>query len=258
MIPRDSFRKMMMYSKYHPKGAPWNFEWSNVELLYYRNFVLPLMNGETTPRIPKKIHQIWLGGELPEKYKNFTESWKTWNPEYEYKLWTDADADAFEFERPDVYYGSENMGTRSDYFSYEILRRHGGIYVDTDFECLEPFNPLLFLKFFTSVAYDPKLEIYHGLMASVPNHPILDSCVKDIVPYSGENGEKIMQSTGPYHLTRCFLKNVDSLTEGVVAFPVQYFYPWANYDRFNKQPYRDIKPYSYAIHHWFVSWLDKK
>jgi inositol phosphorylceramide mannosyltransferase catalytic subunit len=255
MIPIDSFRELMKYSKYHPNKSPWNNEWSDIELLYYRNYILPNIDAFPEAIIPKKIHQIWLGGELPEKYKSFVESWKIWNPEYEYKLWTDKDADTFEFERPDIYYGSQNMGTRSDYFSYEILRKHGGIYVDVDFECLQSFEDLMFLKFFTSVAYDPKLEIYHGLMASVPNHPILDSCIKDIIPYTGENGEKIMDSTGPYHLTRCLLKNVDSETEGVVAFPVQFFYPWPNYERFGKSPYRYIQPLSYAIHHWTVSWL---
>jgi mannosyltransferase OCH1-like enzyme len=255
MMPTESFRKLMKYSKYHPSGAIWNYEWSNVELLYYRNYILPNIHNLPKPIIPKKIHQIWLGGELPDKYKSFIESWKTWNPDYEYRLWTDKDADSFGFERPDVYYGSNNMGTRSDYFSYEILRKYGGLYIDVDFECLKPFDDLLFLKFFTSVAYDPKLEIYHGLMASVPNHPILDSCVRDIVPYSGENGEKIMGSTGPYHLTKCLLKNVNSETEGVVAFPVQFFYPWPNYERFGKKPHLYVQTESYAIHHWTVSWL---
>jgi inositol phosphorylceramide mannosyltransferase catalytic subunit len=251
----DPFRKMMLYSKYHQHGSPWGSDWSLVESLYHQNYVFHVIKRDRTPVIPKKIHQIWLGGKLPEKYKSFTESWQILHPDYEYKLWTDADADSFEFERPEVYYGSQNLGTRSDYFSYEILRKHGGIYLDVDFECFRSFDDLLFLKFFAGVAYDPKLEIYHGLMASVPNHPILDSCVKDIVPYSGENGEKIMNSTGPYHLTRCLLKNVDSTTEGVVVFPPQFFYPWPNYERFGKNPYIFLQSESYALHHWTVSWL---
>jgi len=61
----ESFRELMKYSKYHPSGAPWNFEWSTVELLYYRNYILPQLSNNLTPKIPKKIHQIWLGGELP-------------------------------------------------------------------------------------------------------------------------------------------------------------------------------------------------
>lgn len=250
-----SFRTMMEYSKYHPKGSPWDSQWSLVESLYEKNFVSAV---DLTPKIPKKIHQIWLGGSLPEKYKRFTESWKTFHPTWEYRLWTDEDAESFGMERINAYHSSNNLGTRSDIFSYEILRRHGGLYIDTDFECLKRFDDLLFLEYFTSVAYDPKLELYHGLMASVPEHPIVVSCVEDIIPYGGENGEKIMESTGPYHLTRCFLKNTSPESNGVVAFPVQYFYPWPNYERFGKEPYKFVQPISLAIHHWFVSWLSNK
>jgi inositol phosphorylceramide mannosyltransferase catalytic subunit len=229
--------------------------WWTVNGLFEQNFIKE--QGRTVDLIPKKIHQIWLGGELPLKYRQFTESWKIWHPTWEYKLWNDKDADEFGMTRADAYYSSNNLGTRSDIFSYEILRRHGGIYIDTDFECLKPFDDLLWLKYFTSVAYDAKLEIYHGLMASIPEHSILKSCVEDIIPYDGENGEQIMNATGPYHLTRCFLKNVNSETEGVVAFPPSFFYPWPNYERFGKEPYRFIQEHSYAIHHWHVSWLNK-
>jgi inositol phosphorylceramide mannosyltransferase catalytic subunit len=254
-MPTESFRTMMRYSKYHPQESPWDYDWSLVENLYYKNYILAKLYGNLPDVIPKKIHQIWLGGELPERYRQFTLSWQRFHPDWEYKLWNDKDAEEFGMERIDAYRSSSNFGTRSDIFSYEILRRYGGLYVDCDFECIKPFDDLLFLDYFTSVAYDSKLEIYHGLMASVHEHPIVISCVKDIVPYNGEDGNLIMQGTGPYHLTRCFLKNVDSETKGVVAFPCQFFYCWPNYDRFNKKPYESIQPESFAIHHWTVSWL---
>ena len=74
----ESFRTMMRYSKYHPQGSPWNYEWSLVETLYYRNYIQKLnVTNLSEQRIPKKIHQIWLGGELPEKYRQFTQSWQT-------------------------------------------------------------------------------------------------------------------------------------------------------------------------------------
>ena len=230
-------------------------DWWLVKDLFDKNFVEE--RGRIGNLIPKKIHQIWLGGELPEKYKQFTESWKRFHPSWEYRLWTDKDADEFGMTRADAYYSSKNLGTRSDIFSYEILRRHGGLYCDTDFECLKPFDDLLWLNFFTSVAYDARLEMYHGLMASVPEHPIVNSCVADQIQYDGENGELIMNATGPYHLTRCFLKNVTENTQGVVAFPMQFFYPWPNYERFGKEPYKYIQSFSYAIHYWCVSWLNK-
>ena len=32
------------------------------------------------------------------------------------------------------------LGEKSDIFRYEILYRFGGVYVDTDFECIKPFE----------------------------------------------------------------------------------------------------------------------
>ena len=40
-------------------------------------------------RIPKIIHQIWIGNEIPEKFKEFTEKMKDVHEAlgYKYKLW---------------------------------------------------------------------------------------------------------------------------------------------------------------------------
>ena len=46
-------------------------------------------DGNIPPKIPKIIHQIWLGGNLPNKYRRWTESWIAQNPEYSYMFWDD-------------------------------------------------------------------------------------------------------------------------------------------------------------------------
>mmetsp|Transcript_11949 Transcript_11949/g.34641 ORF Transcript_11949/g.34641 Transcript_11949/m.34641 type:complete len:177 (+) Transcript_11949:86-616(+) len=44
------------------------------------------------PRIPKIIHQIWLGGnQIPPECIPWMESWKRYHPDWEYKLWQDGD-----------------------------------------------------------------------------------------------------------------------------------------------------------------------
>jgi mannosyltransferase OCH1-like enzyme len=231
-----------------------DINWTVLRKLYETNYLLPV---DVSQKIPTKIHQIWLGGQLPDKFKRFTESWMRFHPDWDYRLWTDADVDGLNMTRIKEFLSSPNMGTRSDIMSYEILRQFGGLYVDTDFECLKPFDNLLYLDYFTGIAYDPNLVLYHGLMASVPNHPIVVSCIEDQQnAYNGENGTKIMDATGPYHITRCFLSKVNLDTKGVVAFPMDFFYPLPNYERWTKTPYSYIQPCSYAIHHWAVSWLN--
>ena len=228
-------------------------QWSIVKSLYVKNYSCGI---PVAQHIPKKIHQIWLGGLLPEKYKRLTASWQEHHPDWEYRLWMDADAESFGMKRKDLFDSSNNMGTKSDIFSYEILYKEGGLYVDTDFECLKPFDDLLWLKFFAGISYDAKFVLYHGLMASEPEHPILRRCIDDMGEgYDGDNGQKIMETTGPYHLTKCFVSEIYHNPDGVVAFPPPHFYPWPNYKRFEKEPYKYVRPTSHAIHHWHVSWL---
>ena len=38
---------------------------------------------------------------------------------------------------------ARNLAERADVLRYEILRRHGGVYVDVDVECLRPLDDLL-------------------------------------------------------------------------------------------------------------------
>ena len=38
-------------------------------------------------KIPKIIHQIWIGEEMPDKLKGFTDKMKSEHPDYEYYLW---------------------------------------------------------------------------------------------------------------------------------------------------------------------------
>jgi mannosyltransferase OCH1-like enzyme len=227
--------------------------WDIVRTLYINNYVL---SNDTEQHIPKKIHQIWLGGKLPEKYIRFSDSWQDKNPTYEYKLWTDKDVDSIIMSKRNIFNQCHNKGMKSDILRYEILRQQGGIYVDTDFECLKPLDDLLYLDFFTGISYDAEMVLYMGLIATVPNHPIIVNCVNDVNRgYVGNNAMEIMDITGPYFFTRSFLKGVTKDTKGVVAFPMSYFYPMPNNVRHESDPYKYILPNSYAIHHWAVSWL---
>ena len=225
-------------------------EWKIIKQLYLTNYI---QNKSVEQKIPKKIHQIWLGGKLPEQYKKYTETWKKFHPDWEYKLWTDRDVDSIFITKRDVFNQASSQGMRSDILRYEILRKIGGLYVDTDFECLKPFDDLLNLDFFTGIGYDTQLQLYIGLIACPANHPIMNDCVHVASFYSGVKGSVIVDVTGANHFTKCFLKNPSG-----VAFPMDFFYPFPNNMRDKDDPYKYITENSYAIHHWAVSWIKKK
>jgi mannosyltransferase OCH1-like enzyme len=226
--------------------------WITAKSLYENNYV---NSSDTVEKIPRKIHQIWLGGRIPEKYKRLTETWKKFHPDWEYRLWTDKDIEEFGLKNKTLFNTAKNQGQRSDIFRYEILHRYGGIYVDTDFECLKPFDDLLFLDFFTGISYDTRMVLYIGLIASVPGHAITVKCIDSMDSYDGNQAYAIMDTTGPYYFTRCFFGTVNKDTKGVVAFPMDFFYPLPNYLRNTNKPYDYVKDFSYAIHHWAVTWI---
>ena len=52
-------------------------------------------------------------------------------------------------------------------------------------------------------------------------------------------------------------KHIKMCTDACVAFPVGYFYPWPNSAReqnSREQIKKWIRPETFAIHHWHVSW----
>lgn len=241
---------------YDQKTQKTSSAWKLVKTLYNKNYVY---SSDTEPKIPKKIHQIWLGGKLPGKYKKYCDSWQKFNPSWEYKLWTDDDLNSIKITKKEIFDFCPNYANKSDILRYEILNQHGGLYVDTDFECLKSFDDLLYLDFFAGFAHDKDMILYTALIASVARHPITDNCVNMLKKgYNGNDTMKVMRTTGPYYFTECFLADTTKDMNGVVIFPTDFFYPFPNNMRHTSNFKKYIKQCSYAIHYWDVSWAKNK
>lgn len=254
-----------IFEKMISKSYAYNLEitatcpkWKLLDRLFTKNY-MEYRNDRFESNIPKKIHQIWLGSELPEKYKMLCETWKECHPDWEYKLWTDEDVDTtIKLSKPDLYYKSTNMGMRSDILRYEILKEHGGLYVDTDFECFKPFDDLMYLDFFTGVGYDTQVQLYNGLIACVPQSQIIQKTIDLMGPiYTGNRGSDIINITGPNVFTNAFLNTVTK-NSLAVAFPTQFFYPYPNNLKGKGDRYSFVGVDTYALHHWEVSWVKNK
>ena len=233
-----------------------NQRWRILEELYNRNFLND--EGRNYDRLPKKIHQIWLGGKMPDKYRKYSETWQRLNPDWEYKLWGDSDALDFTMVNRGCFEKADNYGQKSDIFRYEILRKEGGLYVDTDFECLKPFSDLSYLGFLTGVGYPPKPELYIGLIACEPYHPIICHIVSEMYYVKSNGWREIFDTTGSYFFTRCFFDMVKEYCKDVLVLPTDYFYPFPNQEGHQlKRGVDYIKDCSYAVHHWAVSWIKK-
>lgn len=258
---RESFKTLVhRISDFQPLNYEKDWRWQLLSELYENNW------RESGPHvycnIPKKIHQIWLGSPLPEGYKQWANSWKKMHPDYEYKLWTDEDVKSLNLPNKKAYNDIKNPGPKSDILRYHILNKFGGIYIDTDFECLQSFHTLSYLDFYTSVGYPSSIEVYPGLMACTPGHPIIKRLVKEINKVSVEDitSKGILKATSSYLFTEVFFSVVNSYQKGIVAFPPDYFYPYPNnFKGFKEVDGRQyIKECSYAIHYWEQSWNGAK
>ncbi|MGC2596005.1 MAG: glycosyltransferase [Rhabdochlamydiaceae bacterium] len=106
--------------------------------------------------IPKIVHFIWIGPRpFPRESVENVRSWMAKHPDWTFNFWTDRERPLpcpgmkrcmiqdIEFLRlRDCFAKSDNYGEKSDLLRYEILYRHGGVYVDHDVKCFKPFDPL--------------------------------------------------------------------------------------------------------------------
>ena len=93
------------------------------------------------------IHQIWDKEEIPEQLLEWSNTWKSFHPNWNYKLWTMNKIDSFmKNEFPDYYDFFSNYPTtiqKIDAFRYFMLYKFGGLYVDFDVLCKKNIEHLL-------------------------------------------------------------------------------------------------------------------
>ena len=231
-------------------------DWSLVARSYQQRCLdAPVVSG-----IPRIIHQIWLGSQVPELYANWGTTFRKLNPDFEYRLWTDREIAAFGLKNQRAYDESTSYGVKSDLARYEILERLGGVYADTDFECLADFGSLVdSTDFFAGLMYGSHPVINNGLIGCRPHHPIMNDLVAELSePFSGNDGMAVLNYCGPGKFTRGCLEYLRREPESkAVILPTTYLYPFPNRNIAFKdlQKAREwVRPESLAIHYWEISW----
>lgn len=246
--------------------------------LYSKNIDKISRDHHKSLKIPKIIHQIWLGGPLPQNLEYWMNSWMSLQG-WEYKLWTDKDVENLEMVNRDLYDKSKNFAQKSDILRLEILAHIGGIYVDTDFQCLNS-NILEELNrscdFFICIAPLTNLKkknlnlrsriifrFNNAIMASSPNHPLM-SLLLDKLHNQFDKYEKTFNTpillTGPDYITQVIFKYEQEKTDEKINLylPSTFFYPVDYYEAkfFSMHPEKPIfiAPETAGIHYWNSSW----
>ncbi|HLJ31814.1 MAG TPA: glycosyltransferase [Candidatus Babeliales bacterium] len=225
----------------------------------YENLNFSMIQPQTELKIPKIIHQIWLGSKLPEEFIALQQSWIEHHigRDWMYKLWTDEDVANLQLYNQAFYDATDNFGVKSDILRWELLYNFGGVYIDMDFECLRALDQFHYTyDFYTALQPLDTLFVQLGaaLVGAVPGHPILKHCIETIKEDWHLQGAP--KKTGPVHFTKSFCTCANMNGNKDIAFPAFYFYPLGcRGAEFNKNIW--INQGSYAVHWWAKSWMPK-
>ena len=237
---------------------------------------------ETAERRPM-VHQVWIGpNDLPPRLEAYCDTMRhAFGTKHDYKLWREPDMEALAVNAvlPQVVRGGVdcNIGFRADVVRLEILRQHGGIYWDTDFEALRPDLEPLFggLRGFAYADQKPGSPA-NGFMAAGGAHdPFVEFFLRRVaarVPSATGDPWKTVSISGPGALTDCltmwvvvwnpcgklvagneevavsYAGNTIHAYHQTVIYP--YHYQQGSWATFKPEDF----PLAWTAHHWEGAW----
>lgn len=209
-------------------------------------------------KIPKIIHYCWFGpDELPQKSLDFIQTWKNKCPDYKIMFWNEHTYDVFSQEYTKSAYNHEKWAFVSDYVRLAVLKKYGGIYLDTDVEVVRSLDKLLNNSFFTGL--EDSDSIATGLiLGAVPNNNVINDLLM-IYDSKGDNltkGEFVettcVEITTTYFKRKGFkFRNKLQVIDHSTIYPTIYFCPQRPGTNKIK-----LSPVTYTIHHYSASWLN--
>jgi hypothetical protein len=154
-------------------------------------------------------------------------TWAQKHSGWEYRLWTEHTV-AWPLNNQAQFDASRRYRGKANVLRYEVLHRHGGIYVDADIWCVRPFGADDLRHSFFSVYEDEQRHpgvLNNCLIGCEPGSPILADLVAEIGRMSPGHvaATPSERCTGPALLTRCLGRRGPDA--GVRIFPSESFIP---------------------------------
>tara|TARA_Y100000034_G_scaffold126713_1_gene178370 strand:+ start:5660 stop:6433 length:774 start_codon:yes stop_codon:yes gene_type:complete len=247
-------------------------------------------------KIPKIIHQIWIGGHpMPNALKDCIKTVKEKHPSWDYILWTDdnlpenfslrREYDGVEgFQKLCDSHPNVEFGRKGDVLRMEVLWKYGGVYLDTDVEALKPIDKLLNghelvmgyehnnwkgTAIIAAIAGSKMLEAPMSLIKYRHTKRGFEDLRNELMMSRVGQKQKYMSISpylgGPGMWNRALHTSREEYyqTDKVKFYPPEYFYPW-RYGKAKKikdwqvpSNSDDFPSTQHLIHHFSLTWMKK-
>jgi mannosyltransferase OCH1-like enzyme len=210
--------------------------------------------------IPKRLHYVWVGSQLPDKQRAFIDTWQKTNPDYELVEWNE---DNIDMKLPAIAraYARRRWATVADIARLIAVYEQGGIYLDTDFQVYRSLDSLLPRHCFFVFQHEahPTDWVANGVFGAEAKHPFVRLAITAILqirpmPLGLERPTKY----GPKLLTRLLREqglqhySPQGVQIGdIFVYPKTVFFPFSEDEEFNDNCITDD---TLAAHFWEKSW----
>lgn len=204
-------------------------------------------------KIPKIIHQIWLGDQSKRPI-TLMQTWIDKNPTWEYKLWTEIEVSELNLRCENQFKQDIHLAGKADILRYELLYKFGGLFIDADSECIRSLEDF-FCDNITFAGYEHESGekymnglglVANGYLGSIPNNPLINLMIEHINKISNINTLMPWEITGPKLLTEFIKKTKLPFT----IYPSHYFIPIHYTDILNKTEGYSGDDYVFSKQYW--------
>lgn len=208
------------------------------------------------------MHRIWMGSEMPERFRVYGEQWSDLNPEL--RLWDWTEEEIFDHKwlnqgiLNDMYHNSKQPGADmiayythvADVVDYELVYTFGGWYFNTDLKPLKPLDALDFDRTNAAFANEDDVHAVNMAMYAPKFNPVFERII-GMMPqrYFGMPGAFMNATTG----VQLIMQALSMSHEPVHRFHRNVFNPihWSQFE-YGTIPNIDVEylEETVAVHEW--------
>ncbi len=176
--------------------------------------------------VPRIVHLIWLGSAVPARVEQLRGDIARHDPTVEVRVWRDDDLAWL--RNHDLLLREPRFSAKADIARFEILLRHGGIYLDADFRVHRTIAPVLdAIDEHRLVVARQSPSVYNcAFIGAAAGHPLMQDLVEHLPEaYRWTGRMSAPATTGPHYFTERLLVHLRA-GGSALELPQHAVFPW--------------------------------